>query len=279
MSRESAREGCYTLTQGNSFHNQSFSKAATCDKVAHAKPKKPRLPPSSNSKGTLQYRSPVNCPHSRKNLLSDLNQVPDQADRIFDTSAKRSLVYKSPSLKSVTGQQVQFSSGKTIKIEDYEQEKPVNEPKSDQVVMAFKLRQRCSDIREEHDSQLTTQKTEQSNEKKAKEASGCDGATTTGDGQDPRTTNHSHFPSIFSNWKSTNLNHHYRGGSKVSPLLHNVEARGFLNEVPQTSDEDVTSQPDQPFNSVDYAGQKTTVKKDQEEQEPQDPTVESESVQ
>ena len=85
------------------------------------------------------------------------------------TSAKRSIAYKSPQAPGpglCAADLNQYSSERTIKKQEvFKNALPVQYAGHDEYFVTKVPRQRFSDIREEHDSQMTTQKTEQSNEK------------------------------------------------------------------------------------------------------------------
>ena len=98
-----------------SFHNYSFSKVGqSWDKNTHSKHK---LPPTSNSRVfptkveslEMKFKSPKAHESSKREQNPDTDQsmldpeVLMTGSKIFTTSAKRSLIYKSPSLPVLGG--------------------------------------------------------------------------------------------------------------------------------------------------------------------------------
>lgn len=124
--------GYNSMSQLQSFHNYSYSKVGqSFDKNWHSKPK---LPPSSSSRVfpskvkslEMKYKSPNAREYSKLEQNPETDQsLLDQevlmtGNEIFTTSAKRSVVYKSPSLPVLGGSKhlYQYSNGRSIKIED-----------------------------------------------------------------------------------------------------------------------------------------------------------------
>jgi len=129
--------GYNSMSQLQSFHNYSFSKVGqSFDKNynTNIKHSKHKLPPTSNSRVfpskvkslEMKYKSPKAREYSKLEQNPDTDQsMLDQevlmtGNKIFTTSAKRSLVYKSPSLPVLGGSKhlYQYSNGRSIKIED-----------------------------------------------------------------------------------------------------------------------------------------------------------------
>jgi hypothetical protein len=121
--------GYNSMSHLQSFHNYSCSKVGqSYDKNWHSKHK---LPPTSNSRvfpsKVKSLEMKFKSPKARESSKLEQNPETDQSmldqmtgNKIFTTSAKRSLVYKSPSLPVLGGSKhlYQYSNGRSIKIED-----------------------------------------------------------------------------------------------------------------------------------------------------------------
>ena len=152
------------MSHMKSFHNYSFSRVGqSCDKNTHLRTySKHKLPPTSHSRVfpskveclELKFKSPKAHESSKREQNPDTDQsmldpeVLLTGSKIFTTSAKRSLIYKSPSLPVLGGSKhlYQYSNGRSIKIED------IASPSKEQPSLRHRVKQTYSDIREEHDS-------------------------------------------------------------------------------------------------------------------------------